>query len=298
MGAYYVLYNPYAGGGKKDDVTKVLAETVTDKPLKFYNILEINDYKVFLDELKRTDDIILCGGDGTLNRFINETKDFKIKGKLYFFPCGSGNDLLNDLTVDRTKPFLVEEYLGTLPEVTIRNKTYKYFNGTGFGLDGFVCYEGNRIRQQKGKINYIAIALRGFLYAFKPGKINIVADGKEYTFNKVWLAPVMKGKYFGGGMLIAPLQDRYAKDNSLSIIVAHDLSKLKIAVLFLSIFKGNHIKYKNHVTVIKCNEAKIKYERPCIMQIDGEAIIDVQEFSVKTKTQAKTRKKIASKVDK
>ncbi len=291
MGIYYILYNPYAGGGKKESITDKLSKILTDKPLKFCNLLEINDYDKFFKEMQEGDDLVLCGGDGTLNRFINDTKHIDYKHKFYFYPCGSGNDLLNDLTVDRTKPFLVEDYLKNLPEVTIRNKSYTYFNGTGFGLDGFVCYEGNRIRQQKGKINYIAIALRGFLYAFKPGKVNIVADGKEYTFNKVWLCPVMKGKYFGGGMMIAPMQDRYAEDNSLHIIVAHDLSKIKIIALFLSIFKGEHIKFKKNITVIKCNEAYVKYERPCIMQVDGEAMIDVQEFSVTSKTKQKAIKK-------
>ena len=90
----------------------------------------------------------------------------------------------------------------------------------------------------------------------------------------------MKGKYFGGGMMIAPMQDRYADDDSLTIVVAHDLSKFRIITLFLSIFKGNHIKYKKNVTIIKCKKANVKFERPCIMQIDGEAMIDVQEFSV------------------
>lgn len=291
MGIYYILYNPYAGGGKKEGIVERLSKIITDKPLKFCNLLEIKNYKEFFKNFTDDDELILCGGDGTLNRFLNETREIKFKNKFYFYPCGSGNDLINDLTVDRTKPFLVEDYLKNLPEVTIRNKTYTFFNGTGFGLDGYVCYEGNRIRQQKDKINYIAIALRGFLYAFKPGKVNIVADGKEYNFNKVWLCPCMKGKYFGGGMMIAPMQDRYNEDNSLTIVVAHDLSKIKIIALFLSIFKGNHIKYKKNVTIIKCNEATIKYERPCIMQIDGEAMIDVQEFSVTSKAKKKALKK-------
>ena len=192
MGIYYVLYNPYAGSGKKDGIVERLSNIITDKPLKFCNLLEIKNYAEFFANFSDDDDLILCGGDGTLNRFLNETSEIEFNNKFYFYPCGSGNDLLNDLSVDGTKPFLVEDYLKNLPKVTIRNKTYTYFNGTGFGLDGFVCYEGNRIRQQKGKINYIAIALRGFLYAFKPGKVNIVADGKEYTFNKVWLCPVMR----------------------------------------------------------------------------------------------------------
>ena len=38
-------------------------------------------------------DIILTGGDGTLNSFINKADCDNLKQKLYFYASGSGNDL-------------------------------------------------------------------------------------------------------------------------------------------------------------------------------------------------------------
>lgn len=37
--------------------------------------------------------MILCGGDGTLNRFVNDVNGMNIPNKLYYYPTGTGNDL-------------------------------------------------------------------------------------------------------------------------------------------------------------------------------------------------------------
>ena len=89
---------------------------------------------------------------------------------------------------------------------------------------------------------------------------------------------------FGGGMKIAPMQDRFNEKGSLSIIVAHDLSKPKITALFLTIFKGEHIKFKKNVTVHTGNDVKVIFDRPCPMQIDGEPIDNIIEYSVTAKS--------------
>ena len=42
-------------------------------------------------------DIVLCGGDGTLNRFINDSDGYPYENPLYYYGTGSGNDFLRDL---------------------------------------------------------------------------------------------------------------------------------------------------------------------------------------------------------
>ena len=57
----------------------------------------------------------------------------------------------------------------------------------------------------------------------------------------------MKGRYYGGGMMIAPNQDR--KSNVLSNVVYKTASKLKALIVFPNIFKGTHIKNKKMVII-------------------------------------------------
>ena len=97
------------------------------------------------------------------------------------------------------------------------------------------------------------------------------------------MASVMKGKFFGGGMKIAPNQDRFDSDNLISCLVAHNLSRFKILSLFITIFRGTHIKHIKHVSIKKCREVKVEFDRPTSLQIDGEPIENVDSYTVLAK---------------
>ena len=63
-------------------------------------------------------------------------------------------------------------------------------------------------------------------------------DGKSYSYKKVWLASVMNGKFYGGGMMPTPNQDRLREDGKISVLVFHDVGKLRALMIFPSIFSG------------------------------------------------------------
>lgn len=280
---YHILYNPLAGKGKNADnrINDIILPEGAQKRL--YNMTEIKDYKVFFSELSSEEKIVVCGGDGTLNRFVNNIDGITFKNEVFYFASGSGNDFLHDigLTPSHT-PVNITEYIKNLPKVYIGNRSYSFLNGIGYGIDGYCCQEVNRLKSLGKKASYTLIALKGFLYAYKPTNAVVTVDGKEYRYKKVWLTPTMLGKYFGGGMMIAPNQNRSSGDRSLTIVVAHNLSKLRILTLFPTIFKGKHIKYKNHIDIHKGHNISVKFDIPTAMQIDGETVTGVSEYTVKT----------------
>lgn len=53
----------------------------------------------------------------------------------------------------------------------------------------------------------------------------------------------MNGRYYGGGMIPTPQQDRLAQPKQLSVMVFRSPGKLKALAVFPSIFKGEHIKH-------------------------------------------------------
>lgn len=284
----YVLHNTISGKGKR-------SKSITTIPLPegaaatYITLCESFDCKAFINSLTTDDTVILCGGDGTLNRFINSIDSFSALPRIYFYAMGSGNDFSNDLSLKAGSTLIpLNDYIQNLPSVTVKGKEYRFINGVGYGMDGYVCYESDRIRQKTGKpMNYTAIAIKGLLWGFKPLNATVTVDGKKFTYKKVWLAPCMKGRFFGGGMMIAPNQDRGNAEGSLTLVVAHDLARLKIAILFLTIFKGKHIKFKKYVTLHTGSEISVSYDSPAPMQIDGEPILDVLSYSVTTKNTEK-----------
>jgi diacylglycerol kinase family enzyme len=148
----------------------------------------------------------------------------------------------------------------------------------GFGIDGYCCEVADQIKEKEPqkKIDYTGIAIKGLLFHFKPCHAEITVDGVKHEFDNVWIAPTMKGRYYGGGMEMAPSQVR--SSDILTVVVYHCRSKLKALISFPSIFKGEHVKKTDIVQVFTGNEIEVRFSRPCAAQIDGETVLDVSEY--------------------
>lgn len=280
---YVALYNPLADNGNGKQNAKNLSVLYPADDFKFVDASKVNSYNDFFESIPQSAGVIICGGDGTLNRFINSALSAPIKQELFYFPCGSGNDFAREVGAN-DKLIPLAKYLKDLPVVTVKGKDYKFINGVGYGIDGYCCEEGDRLREcnPQKKINYTSIAIKGLLFHYKPADAVITVDGKRYEFKKVWLAPVMHGKYYGGGMMPAPNQERNSDSGEVSVMVFHGSNKLKTLCIFPSIFKGEHVKSDKYVCVFSGKQITVEYKEPRPLQIDGETIKNVTECTVKS----------------
>lgn len=277
---YYVLFNSLAGKKGENEKFKTL-DFFNDKQVEFTDMTTITDYNCFFSEMESEDVIVICGGDGTLNRFVNDINVLPAND-IYYYPTGNGNDFWRDLD-DRKegKPYRINEYLVNLPYVEV-NDVKKYFiNNVGFGIDGYCCEVGDKQKEEKPdkKVNYTKIAIMGLLFNFKPVNAEIIVDGKSEKYENVWLAPTMNGKFYGGGMMPTPSQNRLNPEGLLSVMVFHGKSKLKTLTIFPKIFKGEHIKHEKSVKVLSGKEITVRFDRPTALQIDGETILNVIEYT-------------------
>ena len=282
----YILYNPHAGNGTAEDTAKKLAEHVPSSSV-LLDMTTITDYASLLASVTTEDTLTICGGDGTLNRFVNDTDSMEISCEVYYLAVGSGNDFLRDLNeTPNGAPVRITSYIRNLPTTVVKGKTYRFLNNVGYGIDGYCCEVGDEQKVKAIKaVNYTAIAIKGVLFHYKPKGAMVTVDGKEYRFKKVWMAPTMKGRFYGGGMMATPEQDRNAEDGKLSVLVFHNAGKLGILTAFPSIFKGELQKYKKKVTVLTGYDVKVSFDKPAPVQIDGETIKDVVEYTATAKTQ-------------
>ena len=104
----------------------------------------------------------------------------------------------------------------------------------------------------------------------------------------------MDGRIYGGGMIAAPDQRRNAPDGKFSVVVWHGSNKLKTLVVFPSIFKGEHVKHSECIDIIKADEVTVRFDKPCALQIDGETILNVTEYSAKSSARVKAEKQQVS----
>lgn len=277
MSKTYILYNPNAGHGRIHTEADELARRYENPVV--VDMTKVEGYSELFSELCEEDVIIVCGGDGTINRFVNETRGLALKNRIYYYAVGSGNDFLRDVAPDATEPIELNKYIENLPTVTVNGKEYLFINGVGYGIDGYCCEEGDRLKAISDKpVNYTAIAIKGLLFKYKPTSAKVRVDGKEYSFKKVWIAPAMNGRYYGGGMMPAPDQDRLNPEHELSLVVLHNSGKLGTLMIFPSIFKGKLGDSKKKVTVIKGHDIEVEFDRPVALQIDGETVLGVTSY--------------------
>lgn len=276
----HVLYNPLANNKTGEKCAHEYLDQLIDSGAKFIDITTVDNLGEYVEKMTADDKIILAGGDGTIYRFINEVSE-DLPCEVDYVPTGSGNDFKKDVGGDKIIP--LNKYVKDLPTVTINGKTSKFINGVGCGIDGYCCEVGDELKKKSDKpINYGSIAVKGLLFHFKPVNATVTVDGEEHTYKKCWIIPTMKGAYYGGGMRVAPEQDRLAEDGKVSLVVWHGSGKLKTLTSFPGIFKGTHVKHKKIIDIYRGHEITVKVDRPIAVQIDGETVLGVTEYSVST----------------
>lgn len=276
----HVLYNPRSGNNTGESRSRKL-KFFNGHKLCYYDITKIDDYRAFFEKIG-DDTVILAGGDGTLTQFVDNISHLNLKNPIYYYAIGTGNDFLNDVGSEKgDSPFPINEYIENLPVMTANGVEYRFVNGVGGGLDAYSCEKGNELHKKGKKANYVGVAVKGILFDYKPMNATVTVDGKKREFEKVWFASVMKGRYFGGGIMLSPKQDR--KEEELTAVIIHKAGKLRLLTIIPLAFSGKHVKYTKYVEIIKGNDIEVSFDRSVSLQIDGETISGLTGYSVKAK---------------
>ncbi len=279
----YLLFNPYADGGKgKENADELRPQIEARFPeCEIRSMVEM-DAKEFFKELKEDDNVVMLGGDGTLNHFINRIEGSELPCPFYLYPSGTGNDFLNDVkeTDKENEPYiLLNPYLKNLPIVEIEGEKHYFLNGIGYGIDGQCCVVAEQKKKEGKKVDYSKITIGLLFHGFTPRNATIkVDDGEQIHLQKVWICSTMHGRFYGGGMNVAPEQKR--NGGLLSLATIFGKGKLGTLMLFPTLFKGTHVsKYPKNVKIISGKKFEVSYDIPCALQIDGEVVENVKKFT-------------------
>lgn len=274
----YLLYNPKSNNENND--LNVVLEGKSEYNVKSISLLEC-DVKELIATLTPEDKLLVCGGDGTISRFASNNYGVEFPCPVHVLKSGTGNDFVRDINENEVEKIEklkdIRPYLKNLPTVEAGDVKARFINGAGFGLDGEVCLEvENQKKRSRKKANFTLAALKLILSSYKKTKARVVVDGVERVYEDVWMVSAMKGRFYGGGMMITPDQDRDGEN--MSVMVFHGCSRLRALTIFLTVFKGTHVKYKNIIDIVEGKNLYVEYDRPTVLQIDGDVVMDVQSF--------------------
>ena len=212
------------------------------------------------------DELIVIGGDGTINEVINNYHGKEI----IYLAYGSGNDLAKsikfkkDVEISRlldSKKFI--EY-----DVGVVNDR-KFCSGfdIGFNADIIKRTEGSKLEKYLGKYIYFLKGVIGILM-LKKYKAKISWDSGGIDTDKLYLLNVMVQPYEGGGIKFAP--GATGRDNKLHVMIMENISLVTFVYNYLCLLlkKYNKLRKVKQITTDKLTiTTNQKY-----FQIDGELI--------------------------
>jgi len=239
-----------------------------------------------LDDGFRT--IVAVGGDGTVNEVINGLVDVNIKNEregsvdpeviLGIIPWGTGDDFARMAGIPRdyveacrhllrSEPRPVD--LGRITCFREGQEVERYFiNAAGLGFDGEVAEVVKRFpKALGGAITYLTCLLIG-LVTYRNKNVEFSFDGQPVR-GRINSIVVCNGRYFGGGMLIAP--GAAFDDGLFEVVVLGNLNKLEVVANLPRIYKGTHLTHPK-VSRFAAKEIHIEARERMFLQAEGELI--------------------------
>ncbi len=230
--------------------------------------------------------LIAVGGDGTISETVN---GIMLAGstpssvQLGLLNTGTGGDFRKsfDLAAER-QACIARMATGTTRTVDIGRLSFetdegkrltRYFNNiASFGLSGAVDRAINKTSFSKifgGGFAYQWASFKA-LMRYKPQPVRIRTDqGFDEVLN-VSTAAIANGRFFGGGMMMAP--NALVDDGLFDLIIMKDMGIRDLAGGSGSLYDGSHI---HNEKVIETRASWVEAEpinaKPVLLDIDGEA---------------------------
>jgi|GEM_PF-224283 len=269
---FLIIHNPLSNNKKSKKTTNKMVKFFKRNQIKFKvrSTLKIENLLTFLDNNKTITDILYLGGDGSINYLINSVDVSKITQKIYLAKSGSGNDFLRSLKQKGTANV-------TISVAETNQKTVRFINGCGLGIDAAVCYYVNN-DAKKNRLSYFKNVFKAVL-TYDRASVEVDVDGIGYSYKNAYLAAVQNGKYFGGGMKVAPNAD--IEDDSYHVCVAHNLNKALLQMLLPTIYPGFHVHIRKRIAMLKGKEIQVRISDTKNFQADGEVLENVDTIKVR-----------------
>ncbi|MER3500464.1 MAG: diacylglycerol kinase [Candidatus Fervidibacterota bacterium] len=220
------------------------------------------------------DAVLVAGGDGTIHYAIQVLAHTDIP--LGIIPCGRGNDLVRNLGIpyepERAAEVIAAQHTRRIDLGQIHATNFpepRYFEGiVTCGFDSAVADFVHRHRVVPGGwIGYFGVAMM-LLARFRFPFVRVRGEGLRFE-GRVLLVATANCPSYGGGMWIAPTAQM--DDGLLHVCIVRSTSKIRIALLFPTVFTGKHI-LEPEVSLHALTEVHLEGEEPLPLFADGEPI--------------------------
>jgi YegS/Rv2252/BmrU family lipid kinase len=283
-----LVVNPQSAGGKTERRWPELRAQIQDAFGAFDERFTAGagDATTMTREALRggADLVVAVGGDGTINECVNGFFDDKgaIAPKAAFgiVPAGTGGDFIKTLGVPlktadaaaalKSPARAIDvgrlRYVGDDGQPALRH----FINIASFGIGGLVDrYVNQSSKAFGGKVSFALATLKAGA-KYKNATVRLILDGGAPKEGKIYNVAVANGRYFGGGMKVAP--DAALDDGWFDVVTLGDFGFTDLLFRGLDIYSGKHLKNPK-VTVARARrvDAEAVDGAEVLLDVDGEA---------------------------
>ncbi|MGZ3923516.1 MAG: diacylglycerol/lipid kinase family protein [Flavisolibacter sp.] len=280
------IVNPISGTRNKSSLKEVIEEKTSAAGVEFaiYPSVESGDYSFLVPIIKeqRFTDVIIAGGDGTINQVVNSLR--KLKVQFGIIPCGSGNGLAFTAGIPKSAARALKIIFKGRSEwcdAFLVNDSFACML-VGLGLDAKVAHDFAN-DPNRGLATYIRKTVTNFFTA-KTYPFVLKSNGKRLETDALFIS-IANSNQFGNNFTIAPKAN--LNDGLLDIVVMAEQNKL---VALLQAFKqvGGFNKLQElqvidetaSVLYFQTDEIRIQNPQLAPMHIDGDPVETSNKFSI------------------
>ena len=288
-----VIVNPHSAGGatgrRFPELELLLRSTIGD--LEVQRTLGQRDAERIAHDAvcAGVQRLVVAGGDGTVSEVVSGllAADVAHECQIGILPMGTGRDLPRTLGIPSDLPSAIEALgRGATRRVDASRVTYHDRSGvrrvvhsinvTSFGLSGLTVELVTRAPHFLGGSFAFLVGALGSIARYRCRRVRILADGQEICDGPIVLAAAANGRYFGGGMCIAP--DAAPDDGRLDLVVIRELSKAALIASLPSLYRGTHLA-NPAVSVVRASRIEARLADPTgpdappvWIDVDGEGL--------------------------
>lgn len=238
--------------------------------------------------LAKTDLVVFCGGDGTLNEGINGLIKSNYDVPVSFIPRGTMNDFARTIKMPTNKMKLSKS-VGNIDDLKIdaldvgkiNDRYFCYVSAFGNFTDvGYVTSQ--KLKNKIGRFAYYHTVLKE-LINIKPYKVTVKNNGVSFT-DDILFGAISDSVYIAG-LKWYKRKDIDLKDGTLDMVL---IRKPKNIFGYFKIIKGflkKEYTIENNYYFNKVKDLEIISEKPISWTVDGEYYGDIKEVKIKNITQ-------------
>jgi diacylglycerol kinase (ATP) len=284
---FIYFINPISGTKSKEALLQIIQQKTTAQKIPF-EILHTNaagEYAYLHDKIaaENITDVIVCGGDGTVNQIACALMGVKIN--IGIVPMGSGNGLALAANIPKNAVKALDVIFNGKAEYIdsfyINNRFSCMLCGLGF--DAQVAHDFAK-QQTRGLKTYVKESLKNFIKA-KPYNFKIEVEGKIITTEAFFIS-IANSNQFGNHFTIAPQASLH--DGVLDIVIVNKMSKLRMMWTVLKQIKLGQVRpyedkkyHHNEIHYFQTKAVTIHNPSLAPLHIDGEPVDTADIFEVK-----------------